>query len=61
LGDIGTAIETHESELQRLESEYQDLGHKASKAFMSGRDDEYRAITQQQMAIAGEITMRNAL
>lgn len=61
LGDIGTAIETHESELQRLESEYQDLGHKASKAFMSGRDDEYRAITQQQMAIAGEITMRKRL
>lgn len=61
LGDIGTAIGTHEQELQRLESEYQDLGQKASKAFMAGRDDEYRAITQQQNAVKGEITVRKQL
>jgi DNA repair exonuclease SbcCD ATPase subunit len=61
LGDIGTAIGTHESELQRLESEYQELGQKANKALMSGRDDEYRAITQQQTAIKGEITVRERL
>ncbi|NDV63780.1 hypothetical protein [Bacteroides sp. 224] len=61
LGDIGTAIQTHEQELQSLESEYQDLGQKASKAFMAGRDDEYRAITQQQNAVKGEITVRQQL
>jgi hypothetical protein len=61
LGDIGNAIGTHEQELQRLEAEYQDLGQKASKAFMAGRDDEYRAITQQQTAVQGEITMHKQL
>lgn len=61
LGDIGAAIGAHEQELQRLESEYEDLGQKASKAFMAGRDDEYRAITQQQNAVKGEITVRKQL
>lgn len=61
LGNIGTAIGTHEQELQRLESEYIDLGVKASKAFSAGRDDEYRAINQQQNAVKGEITVRQKL
>lgn len=61
LGEIGAACETHEQELQRLESEYQELGAKASKAFMAGRDEEYRAITQQQDAVKGEITVRKQL
>lgn len=61
LGDIGTACETHERALQELESEYQRLGQKASVAFSAGRDDEYRAISQQQSAIKGEITVREQL
>ncbi len=61
LSDIGTAIYTHEQELQSLESEYESLGAQASKAFMSGRDDEFRAITQQQNAVQGEITVRKKL
>jgi replication-associated recombination protein RarA len=43
LGQIGTACEMHEKELQNLESEYQRLGQKASAAFMAGRDEEYNA------------------
>ena len=61
LGDIGTACETHEAELKRLESEYQQLGQKASAAFSAGRDEEYRAIQQQQQAVQGEISVRKQL
>jgi hypothetical protein len=61
LGQIGTACEMHEKELQNLESEYQRLGQKASAAFMAGRDEEYNAITNQQTAIKGEITVRERL
>ena len=61
LGQIGTACEMHEKELQNLESEYQRLGQKASAAFMEGRDEEYNAITNQQTAIKGEITVREKL
>lgn len=61
LGQIGTACEMHEKELQNLESEYQRLGQKASAAFMAGRDEEYSAITNQQNAIKGEITVRERL
>lgn len=61
LGDIGTACEIHERALQELESEYQRLGQKASAAFSAGRDDEYRAISQQQAAIKGEMTVREQL
>ena len=61
LGQIGTACEMHEKELQNLESEYQRLGQKASAAFMAGRDEEYNAITNQQTAIKGEITVREKL
>lgn len=61
LGQIGTACEVHEKELQNLESEYQRLGQRASAAFMAGRDDEYHAINKQQNAINGEIKVRERL
>lgn len=61
LGDIGTACQMHEKELQKLEAEYQSLGAKAGDAFMSGRDKEYQQIQQQQQAIGGEITVRKKL
>jgi len=61
LGQIGTACEMHEKELQNLESEYQRLGQKASAAFMQGRDKEYEAINKQQAAVKGEITVRERL
>jgi hypothetical protein len=61
LGQIGTACEMNEKELQSLETEYQRLGQKAGAAFMTGRDEEYNAITNQQAAIKGEITVRERL
>lgn len=61
LGQIGAACETHEQALQNLEAEYQRLGQQAGAAFMAGRDEEYQAITQQQAAIKGEMTVREHL
>lgn len=61
LGQIGTACEMHEQSLQNLEAEYQRLGQQAGAAFMAGRDEEYQAITQQQAAIKGEMTVREHL
>lgn len=61
LGQIGAACEIHETELSKLEDEYQQLGKKAGAALMAGRDDEYNAITQRQTAIKGEITARERL
>ncbi|OQA66928.1 MAG: Chromosome partition protein Smc [Ignavibacteria bacterium ADurb.Bin266] len=61
LGQIGAACEMHENELQQLEAKYQELGQKASIAFRAGRDEEYRAITEQQNAVKGEITVRERL
>ena len=61
LGQIGAACEVHEKELASLESEYNRLGTEMGKAFMSGRDDEYIALKQQQTAIQGEIRVRKSL
>jgi len=61
LGQIGAACEMHEQALQNLETEYQRLGQQAGAAFMAGRDNEYQAITQQQAAIKGEMTVREHL
>lgn len=58
LSQIGAACELHETELQKLEAEYQRLGQQAGAAFEKGRDEEYNAITQQQAAIKGEIVVR---
>lgn len=61
LGQIGAACEIHEQELVSLEAEYNRLGDEMSKAFMSGRDEEYRALKEQQIAIQGEIRVRKSL
>lgn len=61
LGQIGAACETHETALQELEAKYQELGQKAGVAFMAGRDDEVRAIQEQQAAVKGEISVRQQL
>lgn len=61
LGQIGAACETHEIALQELESKYQELGQKAGAAFMAGRDEEARAIQEQQAAVKGEISVRQQL
>lgn len=58
LGQIGSACEEHENELVRLEDEYKRLSTQMSDAFMSGHDDEYRAMQSKVNAIKGEITVR---
>ena len=58
LGQIGSACEEHENELVRLEDEYKRLSTQMSDAFMSGHDDEYRALQSKVNAIKGEITVR---
>nr|DAI80999.1 MAG TPA: chromosome segregation protein [Caudoviricetes sp.] len=61
LGEIGAACEIHEKTLANLEAEYDRLGAEMGKAYMSGRDDEYIALKQQQTAIQGEIRVRKSL
>lgn len=61
LGEIGDACEIHEVALRDLGAEYDRLGKEASEAFLSGRDEEYRALSRQQESIGGEITLRKAL
>ena len=61
LGEIGAACEVHEKALASLEAEYDRLGAEMGKAYMSGRDDEYIALKQQQTAIQGEIRVRKSL
>ncbi len=61
LGEIGAACEVHEKALASLEAEYDRLGAEMGKAYMSGRDDEYIALKQQQTAIKGEIRVRKSL
>lgn len=61
LGEIGAACEIHEKTLASLEAEYDRLGAEMGKAYMSGRDDEYIALKQQQTAIQGEIRVRKSL
>lgn len=61
LGEIGAACEVHEKALASLETEYDRLGAEMGKAYMSGRDEEYNALKQQQAAIQGEIRVRKSL
>ena len=61
LGEIGAACELHETELGKLETEYDRLGKEMSKAFMSGHDEEYNALKRKQETIGGEIRLRKQL
>ena len=61
LGQIGAACEEHEQEISRLSAEYDRVSRAASDAFMSGRDDDYRALQDRANAIKGEVTVRKQL
>lgn len=61
LGQIGAACEEHEQEISRLSAEYDRVSRAASDAFMSGRDDDYRALQDRADAIKGEVTVRKQL
>ncbi len=59
--DIDKMAGIHQAALRDLENEYARLGDAAGNAFMSGKDDEYRALTEKQQAIKGEIAVRKEL
>lgn len=61
LGQIGAACEEHEQAIAKLSAEYDRVSHAASDAFMSGRDDDYRALQDRANAIKGEVTVRKQL
>lgn len=61
LGQIGAACEEHEQEISRLSAEYDRVSRAASNAFMSRRDDDYRALQDRANAIKGEVTVRKQL
>lgn len=58
LGEVGKACELHEQAIAELENQYEKLGKQMSNAFMSGHDDEYRALQEKVNAIRGEISVR---
>lgn len=58
LSQIGAACEIHETELAKLEEQYEKLGNEAGVALMAGRDEEYRAIENTRAGIKGEIAVR---
>ena len=58
LRQIGAACEIHETELAKLEEQYEKLGNEAGVALMAGRDEEYRAIENTRAGIKGEIAVR---
>lgn len=61
LGQIGAACEEHEQAIAKLSAEYDRVSRAASDAFMSGRDDDYRALQDRADAIKGEVTVRKQL
>lgn len=61
LGQIGAACEEHEQAIAKLSAEYDRVSLAASDAFMSGRDDDYRALQDRADAIKGEVTVRKQL
>lgn len=61
LGQIGAACEEHEQAIAKLSAEYDRVSHAASDAFMSGRDDDYRALQDRADAIKGEVMVRKQL
>lgn len=57
LSQIGDACASHEAEIAQLQAKYDTLGAKIGKALSEGRDDEVRALQDEQAAIRGSITM----
>ena len=61
LSKIGDACALHENEIANLQAKYDTLGGKMAKALTEGRDDEYRALQEEQAAIKGSITMHEKM
>lgn len=58
---IDRIFEENETALKDLQSQYDALGQKACKAFMEGRDEEYRTMLAQQSTLKSEIKLRQQI
>lgn len=61
LSQIGDACASHEAEIAQLQAKYDTLGAKIGKALSEGRDDEVRALQDEQAVIKGSITMHEKM
>lgn len=55
---IDRIYEENKTALKDLQKQYEELGSRAGKAFMEGRDEEYRTLTAQQNVLKSEINLR---
>ncbi len=58
---IDAIVGENQSEIAKLESKYKALGEVMDKAFMSGKDKEFRNVSQQRKQIEAEIRLRKKL
>ena len=58
---IDAIVGENQSEIAKLESKYKALGEVMDKAFVSGKDKEYRNVSQQRKQIEAEIRLRKQL
>lgn len=56
--EIDRIVDTNKAALNELQAKYKQLGNEAGAAFMAGRDEEFRALQEQQKAVKSEITLR---
>lgn len=56
--EIDRIVDTNKAALNELQAKYKQLGNEAGAAFMAGRDEEFRALQEQQKTIKSEITLR---
>lgn len=56
--EIDKIVDTNKEALAELQAKYKQLGNEAGAAFMAGRDEEFRALQEQQKAVKSEITLR---
>ncbi len=58
---IDAIVGENQSEIAKLESKYKALGEVMDKAFMSGKDKEFRNVSQQRKQIEAEIRLRKQI
>lgn len=56
--EIDRIVDTNKAALNELQAKYKQLGNEAGAALMAGRDEEFRALQEQQKAVKSEITLR---
>ena len=56
--EIDRIVDTNKAALDELQAKYKQLGSDAGAALMTGRDEEFRAIQEQQKELKSEISLR---